>query len=429
MTYFHTRAAAWLAAWALIAFIATPITATAATTTAASCQEAAVQSAINAAGTGDTIVVPAGSCTWTSQLTIPSTKGIHLHGQAKGAVTIAHSAGAISLINASLNTAFNLEISNLTFMPGSASSSSGAVHYIDVNGTGKPGLVHDNYFRAVNFSVDCIRWESNGGVIWNNKFESIDADGAGSGCIQIKNPNLTTGWTTDSTMGMADTNGTTNVYIETNVFNNIFLQAIDTDDNMRTVIRYNAFNNSGFASHGADTSPVGARHFEIYNNTFVFSLAPAGGFNYPFNLNWWVYWRGGTGIVTDNVMPDLVSTMWGTKPKVALIVQNVRRNSGPYPCWKAYPAPHQVGQSFASGKPVTDPIYIWNNTGAASQVPGIMDYNPDECGSGVTSAQFIQSGRDFVVGTAKPGYTKYTYPHPLTNGVLRPMPPTGNVAH
>jgi hypothetical protein len=29
-------------------------------------------------------------------------------------------------------------------------------------------------------------------------------------------------------------------------------------------------------------------------------------------------------------------------------------------------------------------------------------------------ASFIQAGRDYVVGTPKPGYVKYPYPHPLS---------------
>ncbi len=54
----------------------------AATITAQSCNNTAalphVQAAVNAANPGDTVVVPAGSCTWTSRLTI--TKGIILKG-------------------------------------------------------------------------------------------------------------------------------------------------------------------------------------------------------------------------------------------------------------------------------------------------------------------------------------------------------------
>src|SRR6266853_2189011 len=41
-----------------------------ATKTAASCSRADVGTAVNSASDGDTIVIPAGTCTWTSNLTI-----------------------------------------------------------------------------------------------------------------------------------------------------------------------------------------------------------------------------------------------------------------------------------------------------------------------------------------------------------------------
>lgn len=49
----------------------------AATWTASSCSSTAVQAAINQASAGDTVVIPAGSCTWTTQVswTVPSKSG------------------------------------------------------------------------------------------------------------------------------------------------------------------------------------------------------------------------------------------------------------------------------------------------------------------------------------------------------------------
>jgi hypothetical protein len=63
----------------------------------------------------------------------------------------------------------------------------------------------------------------------------------------------------------------------------------------------------------------------------------------------------------------------------------------------------------------TDPNYIWGNTrnGTAS-----------EADNGVPKASFIQVGRDYIQ-SAKPGYTPYAYPHPLTGGSLAPAPTSG----
>jgi hypothetical protein len=384
----------------------------AATITATSCGQAQVQAAINAAANGDTVVIPNGTCTWTASVTFGG-KGIKLIGQTKGQVIITHSAGTAVLLNVDSHPSYNVEVANLTFVDGAAS---GSAEYLGVSGSGRPALVHDNYFRNVSFKTDCIRWSATGGVIWNNVFESLDVDGSKGGCLLVKNPNLVSGWTTASTMGTADVGGTTNVYIEDNVFKKILYQSIDIDDNMRAVIRYNTFDNSGIVYHGADTSSVGVRHVEVYNNTFIFTTSGSG-YNFPLNLNWWLYMRGGTGVWTDNVMPDISSTMWGNKPELNLIVQNLRRNDGPYPCWTTYPVPHQIGQSFNGTTTYVDPLYIWNNTGSGSQAPGFTDYSPNQCAGSNSTSTWVQVGRDVIVGSPKPGYVKYAYPHPLRTGV------------
>lgn len=384
----------------------------AATINVPSCSQTAVQSAINAAADGDTIVVPAGSCTWSSSVQI-SGKGVHLKGATKGSVNITHSAGSSDLIGVTTDASHHVEISNLNFVPGGASGTAEYISVSDGGGSDKPALVHDNYFRTVGFTVGCMSWSAKGGVIWNNTFEALESNGSSGGCLQLKSPGRTSSWTTASTMGIADLAGTSNVYIENNVFKKIILQAIDVDDNMRAVIRYNQFDNSGFVYHGADTSSSGVRHVEVYNNKFIFTTSGSG-YSYPLNLNWWGYMRGGTGVWADNEMPAIASQMWGSKSAIKMIVQNLRRAAGPYACWSSYPAPHQIGQSHNGAVAITDPVYIWGNTGSGSQTPGLDDYSPNECGGGASTATFVRVGRDFVVGVPKPGYAKYVYPHPLT---------------
>ena len=79
-------------------------------------------------------------------------------------------------------------------------------------------------------------------------------------------------------MGMADANGDKNTYLEDCTFRWIFLQAIDFDDNSRTVMRHNVFDNAAITSHGQETSAVGARQWEVYDNEFIFT---AGNNNNP----------------------------------------------------------------------------------------------------------------------------------------------------
>src|SRR6266550_85557 len=55
---------------------------------------------------------------------------------------------------------------------------------------------------------------------------------------------------------------------------------------------------------------------------------------------------------------------------------------------------------------VFEPVYVWSNTG----------YTIAQCGGGMWAS--VQLGRDFIDNgtTPKPGYTPYTYPHPLVVG-------------
>lgn len=402
----------------LLAMLVTAASAGAATLTAASCSQAAVQASINAAAEGDAVVVPNGACTWTTPVTITG-KGIRLTGATKGGVIITHGAGTSNLLSMDADTTHSVEISNLNFLPGSAAN---PAFYMYVSGWGKPVLIHDNYLRIEHFGVSCIHWGAHGGVIANNVFESLDANGAGSGCIPVKaeSPPFDVSWTTASTFGAADVTGEENVYIEDNVFKKIVLQAIDPDGNARVVIRYNTFDNSALASHGADTGPDGMRHVELYNNTFIFTTSGTG-YNYPLPLNYWMYIRGGSWVITDNVIPDISSQMWGDKGEIIVTVQNIRRAAGPYPCWPTYPAPRQFGQGHNGTSYVAEPAYIWNNIGL--QAPGIADYNPDECGNNAQTTDFIQPNRDFYLGVAKPGYVKFSYPHPLRSAAATPTAP------
>jgi chitodextrinase len=388
----------------------------AATHTAASCNLSDVQAAITTAITGDTVVIPAGTCSWTSGLSL--SKGIHLKGVSKGAVTLTYNAGAsATLISVTENATRSIEISNLRFTVGSGGTEAWHGMYINVNGGGKAVLVHDNYFEIPGRRS--IHWSSNKGVIWNNEFYDPTHSPVGSAIVVALNGSDS--WSRPDTMGTRDTTGESNVYIEDNTFREVTTQVLDPDSFSRVVIRYNLFDQSGMASHGAETSADGTRHWEIYNNTFTFINRGDCSGDLTLGVPWFYYIRGGTGIIADNKWADITSCAWGNKSEMNMTIQNLRRNVGPYACWKTYPAPRQIGQSHNGTSYFTDPVYIWGNSGGGSSTPGLSDYSPNECGTGAPAvSQFIQAGRDFVVGTKKPDYTKYVYPHPLRGGSVPP---------
>jgi hypothetical protein len=72
---------------------------------------------------------------------------------------------------------------------------------------------------------------------------------------------------------------------------------------------------------------------------------------------------------------------------------------------------------------VTDPIYVWNNTGTGTSGPryvGLNQYGPDECGNGQLIENYLKKNRDYFVDVTMPQWTPFAYPHPLRSHALGP---------
>jgi hypothetical protein len=316
-----------------------------------------------------------------------------------------------------------------------AGTGTGASISINRAANGRPVLIHDCWMESAASSSHLVYSNANRGVIWNCSFDSSPFAMAALAIHQKNGPSNS--WATPALWGALDTDGTGAWYIEDSDFH-AWLNAVDNDDNGRLVFRHNLMNNAGFGTHGADTSNFGQRYFEIYNTTFVFNGYSNGT---TFNLNWWVFARGGTFLITDSVLPKISSQDFGSKLAINMTVMNLQRRAGPHPCWGAgtgggieYPAPRQVGMGRVTGTSATDafayngdsePIYVWNNSGGYNI--GTTDFGGTDCVNPDSSASYIMAGRDyFNNGTPKPGYVKYTYPHPLrgAGAVEPPAAPT-----
>jgi len=257
----------------------------------------------------------------------------------------------------------------------------------------------------------------NSGVIWNCSFDcglstagslGIGNGGSSQG-ISFKCLTQTNSWALTSTMGTKDIGGTNNIYVENCYFAGL-LQSEDCDDNSRTVTRHCVFDQAASVSHGLETSPSGNRHWEYYNNTFIFT--DVGGTT-DYNLaNGWFLMRGGTGVVMSNQFASISGSWWGNKPICSFAVENLTRSSINNACWTNYPVPRQLGQGFTNNSLTTEQFYIWANSANQTNYAW-SDITPDECGHGLHSSNWVVLNRDFFVGIAKPGYTPYTYPHPL----------------
>ncbi|MCK4233684.1 hypothetical protein KAX75_04595, partial [candidate division WOR-3 bacterium] len=90
--------------------------ANAATINAASCEQADVQAAITDASPEDTVLVPAGNCTWNSVLTIA--KGIYLIGAGDGVTNITCTSSDTYIITyqpSDLSANHSFRVSGFTF--------------------------------------------------------------------------------------------------------------------------------------------------------------------------------------------------------------------------------------------------------------------------------------------------------------------------
>lgn len=387
-----------------------------------------VQSAVTSASSGDRVLIPNGTATWTTPIDFGG-KQIFLEAQnitpvskptistvRNVRITYNGSTTGDHLIDMTSGNTFHCGVAGIEFIPntlgdqGGSSNIYGAVHF---SGSGtKPPLCWDCHFvgnnrqnvtagNAAFLSIDSL-----GGVIWNCFFDGtqVDAglgggggDGMGGAGVHLSSPRA---WTTASTMGTLDTDGLVNVYFEDCNFD--WFGQLDIDDNGRCVCRYSDLNGIGWQTHGF-TSATGGRHFEGYDCNLTNSRA-----NRNHRRHFWL--RAGTCLYTDCAVSD-ESQGFGS-----LILLSYGDNvdpSGPYQVNRAPGGGHN-GSAY-----VSDPVHLWSNTGGANTDWGLG-------GNAAWEDQF-QLDRDIFVSAdataAKGGYSKFTYPHPLRSD----QEPTGNI--
>ena len=355
---------------------------------ASSTELADVIVAINMAQPGDTVIIPSGTSIWTSGVSIPDNKQITVRG-----------AGAANTVIIGGN--FNLRRS------GSRLTQIGTI------GTGTSVVVYGSGWR-----IDRCRFENSGSGI----IEGIQVSGQGGphpvGVIDhcefvntrvnvYGDANLTAHGVWAQPLGLGTNNA---VFIEDNTFTyTIFSNALDSHYGGRYVFRYNIVVDGYIEAHSADEGGYrGSRSWEIYENMISQAVRSM---YMPFRL------RGGTGVVFKNT----VTGTWGS-PNIGL--DNVRSCSGEcdgtnlqdgnIPGENGYPCRDQIGRStdqwlWTTENPyppqALDPAYAWNNTNESGQATFVTI----QCQE---SRDHIQEDRDFY-NEQKPGYTPFTYPHPL----------------
>jgi hypothetical protein len=399
-----------------------------------------VQAACSAAPDNGTVTVliPNGTYSWTGSLTI--THALTLCGASATGVTIQNGLvnGVMMSVQSSANGHVNIYYLNVLQVANNGGGQGYAVSIDRTEPSPYTVLVHDCSFKSGTTFGYTVNVKCNGAIFWNDTFvgDGPDTNALGGINFVCGKYGATSSWNTADTYGSLDATGLANSYVENCQFFDAPSSCTNFDDNVRVVVRNSAISNASFMSHGQETSPYGVRQIEIYNNNFTYSSSGTGpsGSPYPINMNDWMIWRGGAGVMFGNSMQAIPN-----KTAINLAVFSITTGGGNAPCQTGYPAARQVGQGWSPtssatyGNPVVtldgtgavaEGVYVWGNTGTVTIG---LDSESDACGNGQQVANYVQAGRDYFT-SAKTGYTPYTYPHPLhakyaiPNGSPTPSP-------
>jgi len=396
------------------------------TYTAADCNQNSVNAVINGpthtAVDGDVINIPAGSCTWTSGITIPVGLGITIIGSGtpngtpstRGA-SASCTATAITLASGVSNmfaarpgaTASLTRISCMKILASTKAIDSPITVGGTCNASGCPNLRVDNITFDGSLE-DCCGGSSNSMMTTDNVFGVLDHNSASgpnpNGTMEFVNY-MDSAWKGvgdygDNSWASADSFGTSQaLYIENNslgtgaIMGETEAIVFGHEGGGRAVGRFNDCNGckSGLSNHGTDSNgrPRGGRQIEFYGNHFTCRDTSAG-------CQGGVPVRSGVNLMFGNTLDTGSGSWFNSYMSLSIfrlgVISGTPWNNCPGNWDQASPLlcvdqPSRTGGTLLSGNPPTltgypnqvlDPSYEWNDSG----------YNPvfgnahcDPCGS------------------------------------------------
>jgi hypothetical protein len=318
----------------------------AATVKAASCSASDVQAAINAAATGDTILVT-GGCTWNSKVTVHA--GITLNGQGTTTITFT-SPGALVT---TADTVATTTVIGFTFLGAyDPVNEPPIVFYTSASPTSKPfrfshNTLNDNHSRGTIVRIHGL----GPGLIDHNGFTSNQ----GEEVTQVDGDSSSTSWTRDLP-AQADM-----LYYEDNSLLNLDPTYVSSLTNnyygATTVVRHNTIAFGVVDAHAGNLNYnlSGTRWMEVYANTFVLHSGTSIQSIYSEI-------RGGSGVWWGNHNQGTPNQ--GPYPTTVL---------GPFcpssdPCSGTWPLPWQAGRGIQVGSTYAySPFYSWGNDAVMGQ--------------------------------------------------------------
>lgn len=386
--------------------------------TAASASAADVQAAINAASNGQVVCIPAGTATWSQDVTVgtsdadANTKGITLAGASGGATVITIASG--HRLKIYTHSTHRFRLTGIKFLDNPAFGSEGAV--VINSDAGDATWRIDHCIWEVGASAgDCQVTHSGAAAgLFDHNTVHVQTTGIEFFHNRAYNAGDNTGWNVDVTPGSADA-----VYFEDNDFWHERADgcgsgvhegsAVQNYNGARFVFRHNTVRFFNVDIHGT-AGAVGGRWLEVYDNEWIVDDPPVPNQAQAINV------RAGSGVVYNNVCTVVGSPCFDQKPNIQLIEDNTTGT---------WPLAYQIGSGYgghtdnhascAGGTVNQSPLYLWNND-ANFGTPG--------------GDAYVHANRDFFVSGSQPSpmkiwqkstddcsstydYVPYTYPHPL----------------
>lgn len=356
----------------------------AATVTAASCSQEDVQAAIDSASDGDTVVLPAGTATWTTSAANAPAVVISRKGSEKEITLQGAGIDKTIITDATGDQCFQVAIkSSESGIWSGVKEKPFRITGFTFKGAGDNAVL---LAGGTDWRIDNCKFENSGRSLWVDGSGVIDHcifDKAENGqCVFVSHSGYGGGshgdgsWSSPLTLGTADA-----VYIEDCTFNYYSQSpnaALDGCYGARVVFRHNTVNNGNIGNHGTESSGRGRsiRSYEIYNNTFAMDIK-----QWHFTA---MFLRGGTGVIFGNTLTGgytnaVLATNyrsrtayapWGKCDGTSTCDGNQARDSGKHTGPDDQPTLTSSGKSWTAGEWVG---YAVRNTSDGSS--GIVEAN------------------------------------------------------
>ena len=433
---------------------------------AASCSDSDIQKAIDSASDGDTVLVPAGTCSWTSTVSI--TKGITVSGAGIDETIIINNVPTAaatwgkSAVKMNVTGSTPWRFTGFTFTDTSTTNFD-YLGVMNITGSVSGWRVDHIKFDNVNYRAGQVRTNGCEGLIDHIQviYDTPSTFTTSSGFyVTTLNPDEM--WAQPTSLGGKDA-----VYIEDSEFYKGYSTpgtAVDGEWGARIVFRHNTTTNMGILVHGYEGNRSAMR-FEAYENSIT------GTSDYSYEA---ITWRGGSGVSYNNVIKG---NWWKVLQLKDYCVAEDECDpiACKHPDCDSYPCTDQIGRIYdeTSSSQKLEPIPFWGNTynGSTYNDPWVYDWASTCSDIDLDGPDIIQENRDYYVqqnsfdgsnglgvgtsakrpdtcttgvywwntdtekldrclseNTWRSGYFKpYSYPHPLTQQVSDDIAPPSSL--